>query len=56
MGSEHAELDPQESAECLAKRVMIATESDSGKFLDAYIPSFRGKEGINRYDGQIYPW
>lgn len=56
MGSERADLDPQEAAESIAKRVMAATESDNGKFFDTYIPSFEDKQGINRYNGQIYPW
>ncbi|OAP57408.1 hypothetical protein AYL99_08146 [Fonsecaea erecta] len=56
MGSQHADLDPKESAECLITKVLSATSQDNGKFFDANVPSWEYKGGPNRYNGQIIPW
>lgn len=56
MGSEHADLDPGEAAECLISKVLLATIEDSGKFFQAKVPSWEYKGGPNRYEGQCLPW
>lgn len=56
MGSQHADLDPKESAECLITKVLSATSQDNGKFFDANVPSWEYKGGPNRYNGKIIPW
>ncbi|KAJ5533120.1 hypothetical protein N7494_009672 [Penicillium frequentans] len=56
MGSEHADLDPEEAAVCLISKVLDATKEDSGKFFEANVPSWEYKGGPNRYEGQILPW
>lgn len=56
MGSDFADLDPKEAAECLIKKVLLATKEDSGKFFEANVPSWEYKGGPTRYDGQILPW
>ncbi|KAJ5884514.1 hypothetical protein N7504_012086 [Penicillium tannophilum] len=56
MGSEHADLDPEEAAACLITKVLAATNEDSGKFFEANVPSWEYKGGPNRYEGQILPW
>lgn len=56
MGSEHADLDPEEAAACLISKVLAATNEDSGKFFEANVPSWEYKGGPNRYEGQILPW
>ncbi|KAJ5198236.1 uncharacterized protein N7498_007353 [Penicillium cinerascens] len=56
MGSDFADLDPKEAAECLVKKVLLATKEDSGKFFEANVPSWEYKGGPTRYDGHILPW
>ncbi len=56
MGALRADLDPQEAAESMLKKVMAATKDDSGKFFEANVPSWEYKGGPNRYDGEILPW
>ena len=56
MGSEHADLDPEEAAECLISKVLAAISEDSGKFFQANVPSWKYKGGPNRYVGQALPW
>ncbi|KAJ6118401.1 hypothetical protein N7471_013868 [Penicillium samsonianum] len=56
MGSEAADLDPKESAECLLNRVLSVTKVDNGKFFSALVPSWESKGGSSRYDGRVLPW
>lgn len=55
MGSENADLDPQEAADCLIKRILVATKEDNGKFFAANVPTYKGVRS-EIYRGQVYPF